>query len=204
MQQEDATAALAGDDVLEAAAAVGDQRTHQILLVLGQHQLVKRIITEGDGSDVAEGKATPLLGHEGEALDVGIGHPQRIIAQLVDGMIVIVAIVLVHELRVGARIHHHAPVGTHVVPGPPLLHAHHALVLHVMGTDRHLGKDLAALGQPLLGLRGHRMDRQLADLLDAGERTDANVVTALHEVPTVGAHVFVCDLQIGAEHAAAI
>lgn len=81
VQQKDATAPLAADNVREGPVLELDQRGDQFLLFSGQDELVEGSVVELDFVQLTHRNFTPLFGHKREAVQIRVRHPQVIVGQ---------------------------------------------------------------------------------------------------------------------------
>jgi len=182
VQQEDAAAALAADDVFERALLVLHERLDQDLALGREHQLVVSLVVVLDFVHMVDCEFAPLLAGEGEALDGGPAAVEQVVRHVREAVLVLVFVVLaaaalVVRVHLGERFFvEHAAADCFVHDGrTPGLEVHVVGLGGVVRPHALLHELLAALGQVFLGLRALReqFDAQVVEFFGVFELVDA-------------------------------
>ena len=210
VQQEDAAAALAADDVLERALVVLDQAFDEGFALLREDQLVVGAVVVLDFVEVADGEFAPLLARERKALDGRPAAVEQVLGQVAEGLLLVLVVVVAALVGVhfdeGLLVDHAAAEGLvrdGRAPGLEVDVVGLGGVVRLEGVALELG---AARGQFGVDGRvlGDELDVELVELLGVLELLDARLGLGVVVGRAVGLDDLHGDDEVGGAPAALV
>src|SRR5882762_6623336 len=183
MQQEDATAALALDQVREGTVVVLNQSSHQLLFVVSQNQLIEAIRPPCDFRQSLDRHPAPTLGSETKTINVREGSPEIVFRRRVGDNPVNRVIPVTNASQMGTshfagelivvyplermNVDHHAAICTERLVAPPARTGELSSVRKIRRTLRALDVELAVLREFCFYFRRDSLDVKVFNLLEA-------------------------------------